>query len=467
MKNDIGMCVLAAGKGTRLKWDGPKALAPLLGRSLIDFPLNCINEFSKRENLKSFSGVVTGHLRETVEAHVKAHHAEKSLHFALQEEQKGTADALKAYFQKIDLASSTQFTMVICADTPLIESSDLSLMFNEFKNHPHLEAVCATFTTNSPTGYGRIVRGKKGFHIVEEKDADSEIKLIKEVNSGLYIFKTKFILEHLNSISSNNKAGEFYLTDLFQDQFDVKALEFSTGVKFLGVNTLAQLEEVGDHLKKRQIQKFMNDGVLFLDSKSVYLEDGVKIGSGTVVHPNVYCYGKTQIGSNCLIEPGVVIKDSLLENNVEVLAHSYLESAHIRSKASIGPMARIRPGSDIGEKAKIGNFVEIKKAKLETGVKVSHLSYIGDAFIGEETNIGCGFITCNYDGANKHVTKIGKNSFIGSDCQAVAPIEIGDHSFVAAGTTITKDVPNEAFAIGRAQLTVKEGMAKRFIKKKS
>jgi bifunctional UDP-N-acetylglucosamine pyrophosphorylase/glucosamine-1-phosphate N-acetyltransferase len=139
MKNDIGMCVLAAGKGTRLKWDGPKALAPLLGRSLIDFPLNCINDFSKRENLKSFSGVVTGHLRETVEAHVKAHHADKNLHFALQDEQKGTADALKAYFQKIDLASSTQFTMVICADTPLIESSDLSLMFNEFKNHPSYE----------------------------------------------------------------------------------------------------------------------------------------------------------------------------------------------------------------------------------------------------------------------------------------------------------------------------------------
>jgi bifunctional UDP-N-acetylglucosamine pyrophosphorylase/glucosamine-1-phosphate N-acetyltransferase len=467
MKNEIGMCVLAAGKGTRLKWDGPKALAPLLGKTLIDYPLNCINEFSKLEKLKAFCGVVTGHLREVVETHVSHFHSDKDLHFAFQEEQKGTADALKAYFNKIDKASNTEFTMVICADTPLIEAVDLSLMFNEFKNHAHLQAVCATFTTSNPTGYGRIVRAKKGFHIVEEKDADNEIKQIKEVNSGLYIFKTKFILEHLNSISSNNKAGEFYLTDLFQDQLDVKALEFSSGVKFLGVNTLAQLEEVADHLKRRQIQKFMSDGVIFLDSKSVYLEDGVQIESGCVIHPNVYCYGKTQIGPQCIIEPGVVIKDSTIENNVEILAHSYLESAHVRSKATIGPMARIRPGSDIGEKSKIGNFVEIKKAKLEKGVKVSHLSYVGDAFIGEETNIGCGFITCNYDGAQKHVTKIGKNSFIGSDCQAVAPIEIGDFSFVAAGTTITKDVPSEAFAIGRATLTVKDGMAKKFIKKKS
>ncbi len=469
MKSKFGMCVLAAGKGTRLKWDGPKALAPLMGKRLIDYSLSCLTEFASKENIEAMVGVVTGHLKEEVEGHLKSHYTQGNIRFALQEVQRGTADALKAYFEKIKEASSVDYTVVICADTPLIESSDLTLMFNEFKNNPKLDAVCATFSTSNPTGYGRIVRAKGGlgFHIVEEKDADLEIKQINEVNSGLYIFKTAFILKHLNQVSANNKAGEFYLTDLFQDSYAVSALMFASGLKFLGVNTLAQLEEVGGHLRKRIVQKMAEEGVIFVDPGSVYLDAEVKIGRGTTVFPNVYCMGKSSIGENCILEPGVIIKSSTLENGVEILGHSYLEEAIIRQKATIGPFARVRPGSDVGEKSKIGNFVELKKAKLEKGVKVSHLSYVGDAFIGEDTNIGCGFITCNYDGANKHVTQIGKNSFIGSDCQAVAPISIGDNSFVAAGTTITKDVPNDGFAIARAPIAVKEGMAKRFIKKKT
>ncbi|MFZ4713104.1 MAG: bifunctional UDP-N-acetylglucosamine diphosphorylase/glucosamine-1-phosphate N-acetyltransferase GlmU [Bacteriovoracaceae bacterium] len=467
MDAKIGMCILAAGKGTRMKWDSPKALAPLLGKSLIDYSLACLEEFSQIEKCETFCGIVTGHLREQVESHVTKNHPTKKIHFAFQEVQSGTADALKSYFSKIPDAHKTEFTVVICADTPLIEASDLTFMFNEFKNHEKLFAVCATFYAQNPTGYGRIVRGKNGFHIIEEKDADLETKQIQEVNSGLYIFKTSFILDNLKNVSTNNKAGEFYLTDLFQDHFEVKPLQFASGQKFLGINTLTQLEEVGKLLKKRQVQKLTESGVLFLDPESVYLESDVQIGQGSIIHPNVYCYGKTIIGERCIIEPGVVMKNATLEKEVEILAHSYLEDAVIRTHATIGPMARIRPGSDVGEKSKIGNFVEIKKAKLDKGVKISHLSYVGDAFIGEETNIGCGFITCNYDGANKHITKIGKNSFIGSDCQAVAPIEIGDNAFVAAGTTITKNVPSDGFAIARAMISVKEGLAKKFIKKKS
>lgn len=466
MNHSVGMAILAAGKGTRLKWEGPKALAPLMGKSLIDFSIISLSEFQKNFSSHSTIGVVTGHLREQVETYVTNNYSSQPIKFAIQAEQLGTGHALQCYFSGIESAKNLDFTLVMCADTPLIEGSDLNLMFEEFKINPNLQAVCATFQTENPTGYGRVIRSKKGFHIVEEKDASIEEKQIREVNSGLYIFKTKFLLEHLSGLKSNNKASEFYLTDLFQDIYEVRPIEFSNGEKFLGVNNLEQLEHVSKILRRRKVKSLVQNGVIFYDSEKVQIDWDVQIAPYCTIHSDVYFYGKTQIASNCIIEPGTVIKNSQLYTGVEIKAHSYLEDAIIREDAVIGPMARIRPGSDIGQDSKIGNFVEVKKAVLDKGVKISHLSYVGDAFVGEETNIGCGFITCNYDGANKHVTRIGKNSFIGSDCQAVAPISIGDNSFVAAGTTITKDVPSDGFAIARSPIAVKEGMAKKFIKKK-
>jgi bifunctional UDP-N-acetylglucosamine pyrophosphorylase / glucosamine-1-phosphate N-acetyltransferase len=210
----------------------------------------------------------------------------------------------------------------------------------------------------------------------------------------------------------------------------------------------------------------MLDGVRFLSPDSCYIEDDVQIEVGTTIYPGVTILGKSRIGKNVLIESNCFIKDSAVSDNAEILAGSYLEEALVHVEATIGPMARLRPGADIGPEAKIGNFVEVKKSKLGKGAKVSHLSYIGDADIGENSNIGCGFITCNYDGANKHKTKIGSNTFIGSDCQAIAPIEIGNDAFVAAGSTISKNVPDGAFAIGRSQQVTKEGAAKRFLKTK-
>lgn len=465
--SSFGLCILAAGKGTRMKTQIPKALAPLLGKKLVDFSILCLRDFAALEKAKYTIGVVTGHLREEVEGYIANNYnlAQEKIEFTVQEQQLGTADALKAYF-KVSEAKSFEYTVVMCADTPLIEASDLSLMFEEFKKNPKINAVCATFKADEPKGYGRIVRGNLGFHIVEEKDASDTERKITEVNSGMYIFKTSYILEKLSNISDKNKSKEFYLTDAFSDSEMVTPLLFPNGEKFTGVNTLTQLDDVTSTLRDRKLRSLQENGVFILDRFHTYLDWEVTVEPEAVLHPNIYLYGKTKIGTGVTIEPGTIIKSSTVEAGANILAHSYLEDAIIRQKADIGPFARVRPGSDVGEKSKIGNFVELKKAKLEKGVKISHLSYVGDAFIGEDTNIGCGFITCNYDGANKHITKIGKNTFIGSDCQAVAPIEIGSNAFVAAGTTITKDVPTEGFAIARATITVKENMAKRFIKKK-
>lgn len=465
--SSFGLCILAAGKGTRMKTEIPKALAPLLGKKLVDFSILCLRDFAAIEKSTYKIGIVTGHKKEEVENYISINYnlTNEKIEFAVQEQQLGTADALKAYF-KINDAKNFEYTVVMCADTPLIEASDLQKMFAEFKKNSSANAVCATFRASEPKGYGRIVRGKTGFHIVEEKDANDEERKITEVNSGMYIFKTKYILDKLSNISDKNKSKEFYLTDAFSDNEVVIPLEFPDGEKFTGVNTLTQLDDVTFSLKSRKLKALQESGVFILDRLHTHLDWEVTVEPEAVLHPNIYLYGKTKIAARVTIEPGVIIKSSIVEAGATIFAHSYLEDAIIRQKADIGPFARVRPGSDVGEKSKIGNFVELKKAKLEKGVKISHLSYVGDAFIGEETNIGCGFITCNYDGANKHVTKIGKGTFIGSDCQAVAPISIGDNAFVAAGTTITKDVPSDGFAIARAMIAVKENMAKRFIKKK-
>lgn len=466
MADSIGIVILAAGKGTRMKVETPKAIIHALGRPLLDYVIDASMQFSKECNLKVEMGVVIGHKKELLEAWWNEHPHKKNIKLAWQKEQKGTADALKACFHDHSHFWDHTYTLVACADTPMIESSQLRKLFEELTADASLVGVAAVFDTENPTGYGRIVKGSKGFHIVEEKDASPVEKKIKTVNSGFYILKTTHLKEVLNSISNNNKSGEFYLTDLFQDNFKVKPVEFTSEVPFLGINTLEQLANMNGLLKSKKLKELFNEGVQFLAPDSIHIDFDVKIEVGSIIFPGVTILGKTHIGKNVIVESGSFIKHSVIESDTQILANSYVEEAFIHTKATIGPMARIRPGSDIGSESKIGNFVEIKKSKLERGVKVSHLSYVGDAEIGENSNIGCGFITCNYDGANKHKTKIGKNTFIGSDCQAIAPIEIGNDAFVAAGTTITKTVPDEAFAIARTQQVTKEGAAKRFLKTK-
>lgn len=463
----LGIVILAAGKGTRLRLDRAKALAPLHNRTLIDFVLDHVGEFVLSNKIKAQIGVVVGHKKETLVSHLENRAIDfAEVSYPEQKTQKGTADALKCYFENTKNAWDTDYTLVLCADTPLVEAKVLTSLFEDI-NEENLDAIVASFKLDNPFGYGRIKRHDQGgISIVEQKDASDDEKRINEVNSGVYIFKTSHIKENLFNIEANNEAGEYYLTDLVKPNFQVRAKFFEESDLFIGVNTLDQLAEVARYLRVKKTRDLRDNGVLLMDNRRVYIENTVEVGENSTIWPGVYLMGKTKIGKNCDIEPGVIIKDSIIGDNTKILAYSYLENASVGSDANIGPYARLRPEADVGSNTKIGNFVEIKKAKLHDGVKVSHLSYVGDAEVGENSNIGCGFITCNYDGVNKHKTTIGKNCFIGSDNQAIAPINIGDGAYTASGSTLNQDIPSDAFAIARAKQVNKAGMAKKFQKKK-
>lgn len=466
MADTIGAVILAAGEGKRLKISDPKPLAPLFDKKLIDFPIKAIFEFFAQVSVKGKIGIVTGHQRERLESYLSENNLSgTSFSFAFQEKQQGTADALKTYFEKCSWAKDQAYTLVMAADTPAIQGDDLLELWSLIQENK-LDGIAATFETDNPTGYGRIEHKNKGFVIVEEKDATEEQRRIKEVNSGLYIFKTSFILSKIDGIKNENKGTEFYLTDLFQENYNVETKCFKDSDTFLGVNNLYQLAEAAKILRIRHMKKLRDEGVFFVDLAHTYLDPSVSVEEGARIYPNVIAEGNCKIGSGSVIEAGCVLKESEVGENVELKAYSYLESCSVKNGAVIGPFARLRPGADIGPQSKIGNFVEIKQAKLDKGVKVSHLSYVGDAEIGENSNIGCGFITCNYDGAEKHLTKIGKNTFIGSDSQMVAPVSIGDNCYVASGSTINKSLENGDFAIARARQDTKKGQAKRFLKKK-
>ena len=466
MSHSIGIVILAAGKGTRMKTDIPKALAICAGHSLLDYVIDASLSFAKHSSLKAQIGIVVGHRKEMLEKWWQSHSEKDHIKLAHQKEQNGTADALKACFNDLPYFWDFDYTLVACADTPLITENEFNELFKVLQKDAQLVGVAATFETSDPTGYGRIVNGSNGFRIIEEKDTNEDQKKIREVNSAFYILKTSHVKAVLGQIDNKNKSGEFYLTDLFQDHFQVKAVKFPSETPFLGINTLEQLANVDRIIRQKKVKKLMLDGVRFLNPDSVYLDSKVEIGNGTIIYPGCTIIGNTKIAESVLIESNCFIKDSLIEENVKIFAGSYLEESKVQKNASVGPMARLRPGTDLGQETKVGNFVEIKKSVLARGAKVSHLSYIGDAEIGENSNIGCGFITCNYDGVNKHKTKIGSNTFVGSDCQAVAPIEIGNDAFVAAGSTITKSIPNGGFAIARSQQVTKEGKAKNFLKPK-
>ena len=466
MRNSIGIVILAAGKGTRMKTDTPKALSVCAGKTLLDYVVEAAMKFAKTSSLNAEIGIVVGHKKELLEDWWQTHSEKELIKLAWQKEQNGTADALKACFNDFPHFWNYDYTLVACADTPLISENEFKELFQVMKDDTSLVGVAATFLTDKPTGYGRIIQSGLGFKIVEEKDATDAQRKILEVNSAFYILKTSHVKAVLGQISNKNKSNEFYLTDLFQDDYAVKAVKFPSETPFLGINTLVQLAQVDKLIRGKKIQQMMIDGVRFLDPEQVYIDSDVEIGVGSVIYPGCTILGKTKIAQGVIIESNCFINKSSISDGAEILASSYLEGAVVSESATIGPMARLRPGTEIGPDAKIGNFVEVKKSKLGRGAKVSHLSYIGDAEIGENSNIGCGFVTCNYDGANKHQTKIGSNTFIGSDCQVIAPIEIGNDAFIAAGSTITKNVPDKAFALARSQQITKEGAASKFLKTK-
>ena len=460
MSKAIGLVILAAGRGVRLGIGTPKPLVEVMGRKLIDYPLHCLGEFLQSLGTPGHIGIVVGHESEAVSQYARAK-TDAPILFAYQKDQKGTADALKTYLS-LPEARSVDDLLVMCVDTPLIEAHHIRSLYETFQKNAY-DAILASFKADPPTGYGRVVKDRSGIRIIEEKDAEKQIKDIREVNSGLYFIKRDYAVAHLGGIGNKNRSGEYYLTDIFDFDRNVGTMEFADGSIFQGINTMGQLHDVEAILRRKKIDHLMKHGVRFLDARSAFIDEDVVIEAGAVIHPNVTIQGSSHIMSESIIETGCVVKQSTIGKGSLIKAGSYLDQAHIGAGATIGPFAHLRPETLVEDRCRIGNFVEIKKSQVREGAKISHLSYVGDANIGERTNIGCGFITCNYDGKNKHKTTIGSDSFIGSDTQVVAPVSIGKGCYVASGSTITQDLQDGDFAIARSRQTTKEGVARRFL----
>ena len=350
--------------------------------------------------------------------------------------------------------------VILNGDHPLMEASDIERFRREFKESKASIAV-VTCELEEPGSFGRIVRHQGRLRaIVEAKDASHETRKIREINTGIYIAKAEVLNSLLPEIESHNAQGEFYLTDLIslavEGELPVEGLPADPRVA-LGVNTQAELANATRLAFKRKAERLMESGVMMIDPSSVFIEDGVSVEPGTMVYPNVFMRGKTKIGGFSVVEAGCVIIDSESADHVHLKAGCYIEGTKIGANVDMGPYAHMRPGTEIGENCHIGNFVEMKKAKFGKGAKAGHLTYLGDAEIGENTNIGCGTITCNYAAdRKKYVTKIGKDVFVGSDTQFVAPVTIGDGSYIGSGSTITKDVPAKALAVSRGRQHIVE-----------
>lgn len=438
--------ILAAGKGTRMKSPLPKVLHPVAGRSMIERVITASREVGAKE-----IRLVVGHGQNLVRQVVQAY----SVACYEQTEQLGTAHAVRS--AQVDSIEGD--VMIINGDHPLLTAEDLKNLYQDYKNSKAQLAVVSCELKN-PGEMGRIVRHKGQFvAIVEARDASSDTLKINEINTGIYFTTGDVLKRFLPLIQNNNLKKEYYLTDLIslaiEAHFKVEALK-GTARAAVGVNSQAELSKATRAIYKRKVSELMEAGVMVLDPSSTYIEDHVQVGPGSVIYPNVFLRGKTIVGSFCVLEPQVFISDSTVKDSVQIRAGSYLEKAHVGSHAIVGPYARLRPETEIGEEAHIGNFVELKKVKFGKKSKANHLTYLGDAEIGEEVNIGCGTITCNYAvDKQKYKTVIGDRVFVGSDSQFVAPITVGADAVIASGSTITEDVPPQALAIARGRQVIK------------
>lgn len=444
--------VLAAGLGTRMKSGLAKALHPLAGKPLIRHVLDAAKEIEPEKIV-----LVLGHQADKVRSAVEGYRTD----IVLQAEQLGTGHAVKQATDAIAAASGP--VLILCADTPLLTGKTLADVLDVHRRS-RAGVTLITAKVDDPFGYGRVVRGKTGImRVVEEKDATATQKKITEVNAGIYCFEKRFLLSSLTGLGKNNAQGEYYLPDTIElarkKKLRVSALLCDNRDEVIGVNSRVDLSRAEAVVRDRINRKWMQDGVSMLDPFTTFVGSDVTLGRDTVLYPNVRIEGGTAIGDACTIYPGCRIKDSVIASNVTVKDHSVIEESEIASGASIGPFAHLRPGAVVKERAKIGNFVEIKKSTIGEGSKANHLSYIGDATVGKDVNIGAGVITCNYDGYDKYPTVIEDDVFVGSDAQLVAPVRIGKGALIAAGATITRDVPENALGISRAPQEIREGFA--------
>ena len=450
--SEVAAIILAAGKGTRMKSGLVKIMHDIGGRPMISW--------SVRAAKAAGAGcvvIVAGHQAEKVR---DCFSTDDTIIFAIQEEQLGTGHAAACAHGALEDFKGT--VLVLCGDVPLLRHETLLAMLANHKKHAATLSVLTTHLDN-PFGYGRIVKREGGrvSRIVEEKDASPSEREITEINSGIYAVEAEFLFKALAGLTSDNAQGEQYLTDIVTIAADQGRLCLAYPTddpdEVMGINDRVQLATAAAILRSRINQELMLSGVTLIDPAATYIEAGVLIGTDTTIYPNVHLSGNTVIGPGSHLEQGVIIRDSVLGSGVTIKAGSVLTGSKIGDEVSIGPMAHLRPGSVLGNHVKIGNFVETKKIFMGEGSKASHLTYLGDAEIGKDVNIGCGTITCNYDGVNKHRTIIGDNVFVGSDVQLVAPVEVGRNSLIAAGTTVTKDVPPDSLAIARTPQVNKEG----------
>jgi bifunctional UDP-N-acetylglucosamine pyrophosphorylase/glucosamine-1-phosphate N-acetyltransferase len=453
---EIISIILAAGKGTRMKSDLVKVLHPLLGVPMLSYPV----ELSLKDIKVEKTILVVGHQADKIKEKFK----DPRIHFVLQEEQLGTGHAV---LQALPFLQSFNGTvLILCGDVPLVKMETLRSFIDTFwRNESNLSVLTAV--VENPSGYGRIIRGPTGWleRIVEEKDGSDDEKLIREINTGIFCIKAPFLIDGLKEIGQENAQGEYYLTDLVEigrkRGVRCSAHMVADPTEVMGINTRADLAVANEVLRQEKVMDLMLSGVTIIDPKTAYADKTVEIGKDTIVHPNCVLQGKTKIGERCVIESNARIVDSLIGNEVLVRSNSVITESKIDDGASIGPFAHLRPLTEIKTKAKIGNFVEVKKSVIGKGTKANHLTYIGDSLVGEEVNVGAGTIVCNYDGFEKHQTIIGDRVFVGSNVELVAPVKVGSRSSIGAGTTVTKDVPEGALAISRVRQKNIKGWSKK------
>jgi bifunctional UDP-N-acetylglucosamine pyrophosphorylase/glucosamine-1-phosphate N-acetyltransferase len=445
--------VLAAGQGKRMKSKLYKVLHPVCGKPMVGHVLDVLDAIQADRKV-----VIVGHGAEAVKAYV-GDRAE----FALQAEQLGTGHAV--LMAKPMLEDEDGITVVICGDTPLIRPSSLEAMIRLHREQG-AAATLMSATLSDPRGYGRVIRDAQDevVAIVEQKDCTPEQDAVKEINAGTYVFDNRKLFAALAQVNNNNAQGEYYFTDVIgilrAQQEKVLAYCTDDESEWLGVNDRIALSEAEAFMRRRINYEHMANGVTLIDPSAVYIEKDVRIGADTVIYPGTILRGRTVIGEQCEIGPGSDITDSIVGDRVTV-KHSVLSEAEVGDDSTVGPFAYLRPGTKLAAHVKIGDFVEIKNAKLAEGVKVSHLSYVGDAEIGKNVNVGCGAITVNYDGYNKHKTIVGDDAFIGSNVNLIAPVTVGPGAYVVAGSTITHDVPEGDMAIARERQVNKPGYAEK------
>jgi bifunctional UDP-N-acetylglucosamine pyrophosphorylase/glucosamine-1-phosphate N-acetyltransferase len=442
--------ILAAGLGTRMKSKKHKVLHPICGKPMIQHMLDTLNKTGFDRKI-----VVVGKLKEQVMAALG-----DAYEYAVQEEQLGTAHAVM--MAQPLLAGQEGITLVCAGDTPIIRPATIERMLEEHRASGAAVTVL-TAVVDNPFGLGRIIRDEKTgdvLRIVEEKDATPAERQIREINSSVYLFDNRLLFEALQKIDNNNSQGEYYLTDCLEvlrsTGHKVSAFTTSDPKEIQGINDRAQLATANAIIRERIALEHMKNGVTIIDPANTYIDADVVIGADTVLLPGTVLEGKTVIGEGCTIGPNAHLKDVIVGDEVKI-QHSVLTEAVVEDFATIGPFAYLRPKAHIAKKVKIGDFVEIKNSRIGEGSKVPHLSYIGDAEVGSGVNVGCGTITVNYDGVNKHKTIIGDGAFIGCNSNLVAPVTIGNNAYIAAGSTITDDVPDGALAIARERQINKEG----------